>query len=307
MKILVTPRSITTRPLDDVPELDPLRARGWTLVPGPAGRLPAADELAALLPGVDGWVCGVEKVSAQTLASADRLKVIARNGVGADAIDTDAAAARGIEIALARGANANGVAELAVALMLSALRDIPATDAALHGGDWRRRLGSELADCNVGIVGYGAIGRIVSRLVRAFGARVFAYDPIADVSSDGAEAVSLAQLFVKSDIVTLHSPPPQSGHALVDAALLESMPRGSVLVNTARSALVDTGAALDALQSGRLSAYAVDAFDQEPPILDELLRHPRTIMTAHLGGYTDSSTRRATEQAVANVISRLTA
>jgi D-3-phosphoglycerate dehydrogenase / 2-oxoglutarate reductase len=306
MRILVTPRSITARSLDEVRELDPLRAQGWEIVAGPAGRTPSARELEELLPGVDGWLCGVEIVSAESLAHADRLTVIARNGVGADAIDHDAAASRGIRIALARGSNANGVAELAVAHMLGGLRDLPASHIALHAGEWERRLGRELADSTVGIVGYGAIGRIVSRIVRAFGARVVAFDPFTDVTLDGVEAAGISDLFASSHVVSLHSPPSATGRPIVDALLLESMPDGAVVVNTARSALVDGEAMLSALESGRVSTYAVDAFDQEPPVLDALLRHPRTVMSPHLGGFTGGSTRRATLAAVENIVALLT-
>lgn len=305
MKILVTPRSITARPLEDVRELDPLRERGWEIVSGPAGRTPTTQELQMLLLGIDGWLCGVETVSADALTHADRLRVISRNGVGADAIDADAAAARGIRIELARGANANGVAELAVAHMLGGLRDLPNSHRTMHAGDWERRLGRELADSTVGIVGYGAIGRIVSHIVRAFGARVVAFDPFADVTPDGVEAAGIEQLFASSHAVTLHSPAPANGMPLVDAALLTSMPDGAVVVNTARSALVDAPAMLAALESGRVSTYAVDAFDREPPVLDALLQHPRTVMSPHLGGFTGASTRRATLVAVENLITGL--
>ncbi|MBW9122425.1 phosphoglycerate dehydrogenase [Microbacterium trichothecenolyticum] len=304
-RILVTPRSMTSTALDAVPELAPLRERGWELVSGPPGRTPSTSELMELLPGIDGWICGIETVSAEALAAADRLRVIARNGVGADAVDVVAAEARGIRVVLARGANSRGVAELTLALMLSALRDIPASDRILHDGGWDRHLGRELADCVVGVVGFGAIGRLVAQFATALGARVLAADPFATIDSPGVEAAGLEELFATCDVVTLHSPPPLDGSPLIGAAALAMMPRGTVLVNTARSALIDPPAVLEALATGHLSAYAVDAFDQEPPLLDGVLSHPRTIMTPHLGGFTAASVRRATSQAVANVVEAL--
>jgi phosphoglycerate dehydrogenase-like enzyme len=307
LRVLVTPRSLTSAGLETVTALEPLRERGWELVAGPAGRLPSASDLAALLPGIDGWICGVEPVTADVLAAADRLRVISRNGVGAELVDAAAAEARGIRVLLARGANARGVAELTLAHMLAALRDIPAADRALHAGGWERRLGRELADCVVGVVGFGAIGRLVAGFALPFGARVVASDPFAPIDLPGVAAVDLPELFAVSDIVTLHSPPPTDGTRLVDRAMLARMPAGGVLVNTARSALVDAAAVREALDDGRLSAYAVDAFDREPPELDALLSHSRTIMTPHVGGYTHASVRRATEQAVANLVQALTA
>ncbi|MET4783282.1 NAD(P)-dependent oxidoreductase [Glaciihabitans sp. UYNi722] len=305
-RILVTPRSLTAGRLDEVAALKPLLQRGWELVSGPAGRMPSEEELIGLLPGIDGWIAGVETVSATALKSADRLRVISRNGVGADAIDADQAAAQAIEIVLARGANSRGVAELAFGHMLSALRDIPAANAALHKGEWERTLGREMADRTVGIVGFGAIGRLVSGMAEAFGARVLAFDPFAPPApGDYAETSSFADLFASADIVTLHSPPPEDGTPLVSGALLDTVRPGTILVNTARSALVDDEAVRVALDNGTLSAYAVDAFAAEPPELTDLLRHPRTVMTPHLGGYTDASIRRATELAVLNLIAIL--
>lgn len=306
MRILVTPRSMTAQGLDAVPELQPLRDLGAELVAGPAGRLPSEQELLALVAGVDGWLAGVETVSARVLDAADRLRVISRNGVGADAVDVTAAEARGIRVELARGANSRGVAELAVLLMLASLRDLPRADAAMKAGGWSRSLGREMPDVTVGLVGFGAIGRIVARLAGALGARVLAYDAFAEVEpASGAESASFAEVFALSDVVSLHSPPPADGTPLVTAEVLATMRQDAVLINTARSALVDDGAVLDALESGRLSSYAVDAFDTEPPALSPLLRHERTILTPHLGGFTGASTRRATEQSVANLIATL--
>lgn len=306
-RILVTPRSLTADGLDHVSALDPLRERGWELVSGPAGRQPSPDDLRDLLPDVDGWICGVETVSAATLQHAPRLRVISRNGVGAESVDMAAAALRGIRVELARGANSRGVAELAVAHMLAALRDIPAADRSLHSGEWNRRQGRELADCVVGVVGFGAIGRLVAELVTAFGADVRAFDPFSPVDAPGVQKVTLTQLFRECDVITLHSPPPADGTALVGAELLAHVVPGTVLVNTARSALVDPRATLLALEEGRLLAYAVDAFEQEPPVLNELLQHSRTIMTPHVGGFTTASVQRATEQAVANLVVALEA
>lgn len=304
MRVLVTPRSLTGRGDANTPELEPLRARGWQIVFGPSGRLPTSDELGELVADADGWLCGVERVTAETLARATSLRVIARNGVGADAIDHEAAAARGIRIALAPGANANGVAELAVGHMLSALRGIPASHAALRSGGWSRQLGRELADCTVGIVGLGAIGRRVAQLVSGFGAVVVASDPYADSAASPVELVVLTELFSRSDVISLHAPGSADG-PLVDGALLQAVRPGAVLVNTARSSLIDAAAVLAVLESGQLSAYCVDAFDQEPPVLDDLLRHPRTVLTAHLGGFTDASVRRATERAVESIVAAL--
>jgi D-3-phosphoglycerate dehydrogenase len=306
MRILVTPRSLTAAGLDHQPDLEPLRAAGFELVAGPAGRTPTEDELLQLVPGVTGWLAGVEQISARVLAAADSLRVLSRNGVGADAVDLQAAESHGIRVELARGANARGVAELAVLLTLAALRSLPQSHAALKAGRWERTLGREMPDVTLGVVGFGAVGRIVAGLASAMGATVLAYDPFTPVLPEsGATAATLEELFTRSDVVSLHSPPPADGRPLVGASLLGLLPRGAALINTARSALVDDDAVLSALDSGALSAYAVDAFASEPPTITPLLAHERTILSPHLGGYTDASVRRATQQAVANLLDNL--
>ena len=304
-RILVTPRSLTAAAPVLTADLRPLLDAGFEVVLSPAGRVPQESELLDLVSGVDGWLAGVERVGAPILAAATELKIISRNGVGADNIDLAEAERRGIEISLARGSNARGVAELAVALTLSCLRAVPTANTAMHAGLWQRQLGRELRDCTVGVVGFGAIGRLVAGFATAFGATVLAYDPFATVEEgSGVEQVELDDLFSRSDVVTLHSPP--TGQPIVTAERLRASPNGAVLVNTARSALVDPDAILAALISGRLSWYAVDAFDVEPPDPSPLLAHAHTVLTPHLGGFTDASVRRATQQAVAAIVDRLT-
>lgn len=304
MRILVTPRSLTRRGLAGVAELDPLRDQGWELISGPAGRSPSETELCELLPGVDGWLCGIEKVPSAVFAVADRLRVISRNGVGIDNLDLDAARAHGVRVVAARGANTEGVAELAIGLMLASLRHLPQASADLHAGRWARTLGRELADCTVGVVGYGAIGRTVAAVVTGFGADVLAYDPFAAVVPP-ARPVGLEELFAASDVITLHSPATSDGAPLVTSGLLHVAADGLVLVNTARASLVDESAALQALQTGRISSYCVDAYHDEPPRMTPLLSHAHTILTPHIGGYTTESTQRAASAAATNLVEAL--
>jgi D-3-phosphoglycerate dehydrogenase / 2-oxoglutarate reductase len=305
-RILVTPRSLTETGLDHVPELKLLRASGYQLVAGPAGRVPTEEELLDLVPGCVGWLAGVEQIGVRVLEAAKDLRVISRNGVGTDAIDLEAAEHAGVRVERAAGANAQGVAELTLALALTALRHVPWSAAALRAGGWRRWQGRELQDCIVGVVGLGAIGGRVAGLFDGLASRVVAYDPFAPAEQIARiRRVDLDELLASSDVVSLHAPPPADGRPLLDAARMAVMGRGAVLVNTARSALVDDDAVLAALEDGRLSAYAVDAFDSEPPELTPLLQHERVLATPHIGGYTTGSVRRATTLAVENLLAVL--
>ena len=302
-RILVTPRSLTQAGLTNVPELAALRSAGFELVSPAAGMSPTTHELLSLVPGCVGWLAGVEKISADVIAAGHELRVISRNGTGTDAIDVEAATAAGIRIERAAGANAQGVAELALALTLSCLRNVPWAAASIRDGGWQRWQGRELGDATIGVVGLGAIGRTVATTFRALGATVIGFDPF--VSTAEFTLVSLDELIARSDVVTLHAPPPEDGSALIDSARLQLARPGTILVNTARASLVDDEAVLGALQSGALAAYAVDAFDTEPPELTPLLRHDRVLATPHLGGYTGGSVSRATRQAVANLLTVL--
>ncbi|MCU1663897.1 MAG: Oxidoreductase [Pseudonocardia sp.] len=305
-RVLVTPRSLTQAGLHAVPELEPLRTAGFELVAGPAGEAPSEEQLLELVPGCVGWLAGVERIGARVLEAAPALRVISRNGTGTDSVDLAAAQRAGVRVERAAGANAQGVAELALALALTALRQVPWSAAAVREGRWQRWRGRELDECCVGVVGLGAIGRRVADLFTALGARVVAHDPA--VVPNLGSAVRLAgldELLGGCDVVTLHAPPPADGRPLLDERRLARMPRGAVLVNTSRAALVDDAAVLAALQDGRLSAYAVDAFETEPPELSPLLRHERVIPTPHVGGFTGASMRRATGQAVDNLLSVL--
>lgn len=302
-RVLITPRSLTEGGLDAVRELDPLRHRGFELVSVQPGRLPTEDELLDVVPGCVAWLAGVERISDRVLRAATDLRVISRNGTGTDSIDMAAAERAGVSVERAAGANAQGVAELTLALTLCALRHVSWTSAALREGRWERSQGSELAGCTVGVVGLGAVGLRVAEVFATLGSDVVAHDPF--VSDASLRLVSLDELLAMSQVVSLHCPASPDGHALIDASRLAVMARATVLINTARSSLVDDDAVLAALQDGSLAAYAVDAFDSEPPEVTALLRHPHVIATPHLGGYTTASVRRATTQAVDNLLAVL--
>lgn len=302
-RVLVTPRSLTRAP---GPEVQRLEAAGLEVVLGPAGQMPTEDELLALVPGCAGWLAGVEPIGRRVLEAADALRIISRNGAGVDNVDAEAARERGIAVARTPGANARGVAELAIALVLSGLRHVPAMSRAIADGRWERTLGGEALGRTLGVIGTGAIGREVLSLGAALGMRTVASDPYApdDLVAAGVPFLSVDELLERADVVTLHCPPPE-GRALIGAGELARAKDGLVLVNTARAALVDEAAVLAALDDGRLGAFATDVFAVEPPAPTPLLAHPRTIATPHVGGYTRESVARAGGGAVDNLLAVL--
>jgi D-3-phosphoglycerate dehydrogenase / 2-oxoglutarate reductase len=257
--------------------------------------------LVRLVPGCSGWIAGVEPITARVFEAADRLKAISRNGTGIDAIDMEAARRRGVKVLTATGANARAVAELTLAFILSGLRQVSESAIALRAGLWRRSEGREIGGATIGVYGCGAIGREVSRMACALGAKVLASDIKVDTTFAPAGDFHWAdrhELLAHSDVVTLHCPALASGRPILDRDTLARMRRGAGVVNTARASLVDEEAVLEALESGRTGWFATDVFAVEPPPPSPLLSHPRVIATPHIGGFTTEGGRQAISVAV---------
>jgi D-3-phosphoglycerate dehydrogenase len=177
-KILVTPRSVTQ---SGHPSLNLLKQAGFEIVFSKAGVQPNEEELKILLQGCIGYLAGVEKITAAVLESAPGLKIISRNGVGIDNIDLKAAEKFNIKICKTDGANARGVAELALSLIFALLRAIPFSDKNMKTGKWERRIGAEIFDKTLGVVGCGRIGRELSVMALALNMKVVAYDPFSEI------------------------------------------------------------------------------------------------------------------------------
>jgi len=251
------------------------------------------EELAAIVGECDVLVTrSFNRVTRHVIERASQLELIAQGTSGTDNIDHAAARERGITVLNLPGTNADAVAEMVIAAMISLTRTIPAYTRELVRGVWNREdcaTRHELRHYRFGIVGLGEVGRRVARLAGVFGMRVAAIDPYIsdrDFVERGAVRVrSLDELLKSSDIVTLHVPLTPETRRMIRAPQIASMPRGSVLINAARGEVLDQKAALDALQSNHLNGLALDVFDPEPPphgFPDD----PRLILTPHIGGCT---------------------
>jgi len=189
-----------------------------------------------------------------------------------------AAAQKNIVIRKAEGANARGVAELTLGLIIAAVRSIPYSDHALKAEQWTRMEGFELESKTLGIVGCGKIGRLVAGFALAMGMKVLAFDTYPDARFQPAgdfEYVPLEVLLQRADIVSLHCPPGPDKKPLIGPTQLALIKRGAILINTARQSLVDEQALHAALDAGQIRAYALDAFDREPPSDFSLIKHER--------------------------------
>ena len=298
-KILVTPRSLTKA---GHPALGELKKAGHQVITCTPGKMPDEAELLSLLPGCVGYLAGVEKVTARVLEAAQGLKVISRNGAGIDNVDLETAKRLGIEVRPAPGANARGVAELTIALVFALLRWIPWSDGQLKRRSWSRKQGLELAGRTLGLVGCGNIGRLVVELATAVGMKTMAFKRSPDPSFAPARFrwVSPEELYAGADLISLHCP--AGAKPVIDREAIGKMKKGAFLVNTARAGVVDEQAVLEALDSRKLAGYAVDVFAQEPPKDWKLAGHEKVIATPHIGGFTEESVSRATEDAVRNLL-----
>ncbi len=269
---------------------------------------PEADEelFADLMREADVLWHVLEPVTAAHVAAAPRLRLIQKIGVGVNTIDLEAARERGIAVCNLPGTNSRAVAELALALMLAALRRLPAYDRATrHGEGWaldpsvQDDLG-ELGGRTVGLVGYGAVPRLLAPLLAALGARVL-YTARAPHPDAQAEWRDLPALLAESDVVSLHVPQTPETESMIDADAIARMKPGAVLVNTARGALVDEEALVAALESGHLRAAALDVFREEPvPVASPLLRLENVVLTPHVAWLTPETFDRSFALAAEN-------
>ena len=287
----------------------------WPGVPfGAIGEVTEAsgseDELIQALQGASIYVANHAPLTKKILESAPDLElaVIARGGP--TNANVQAATRHGVLLCNAPGRNATATAEHTVSLILAVLRRIPETHAALSQGEWRgdyyefEKCGLELEDSTAGLIGYGAIGTRVARMLRGFGCHVLVYDPYAkpETLGDLAQNVDLDELLGRSTIVSLHARATAETRGMIGAKQLAAMPAGSVLINCARGTLVDYDAVCDALDSGHLWGAGFDVFPEEPiPADSRLLRTPHIVMTPHIAGASKQTAEKAARIAAGEV------
>ena len=269
--------------------------------------------LLAALQNIDALIVrNLTQVNEEVLASAPKLRVVGRLGVGLENIELPACAKRNVKVIPATGANAESVAEYVVGAAVTLIRGfIPATISTLKGEWPRPRFSSyhEFLGQTIGIVGFGSIGRVVAKKANAFGLRCLAYDPMLSASSvelDGFSVplISLSELLGKSDAVTLHLPFLPETKNLFNASTLDQMKPGACLINTARGGIVDEKALAERLRSGRLGGAAIDVFETEPAKdLSYFASIENLILTPHVAGVTHESNERVS-QMIADEVNR---
>jgi D-3-phosphoglycerate dehydrogenase len=247
-------------------------------------------ELLDVIPNYEALAVRSEtKVTSDVLKTAKNLVVVGRAGVGVDNIDVDAATERGIVVVNAPAAITIATAEHTLGMMLALARHIPVAHASITSGKWERSkfVGVELRGKTLGVAGLGRIGAEVARRARAFDMRVIGYDPFVmpeRFQSMGVTLVTMEQLLRESDFITLHLPLTAQNHHFLDREQFAQMKPGVRVLNVARGELIAEPALLAALDTGKVAGAAIDVFESEPPPADStLLKHPKVVLTPHLG------------------------
>ncbi len=261
-----------------------------------------------------GLICLLtDPIDTPLLEALPNLRFVSSVSVGVDHIDVEALTARSIPVGNTPGVLVDATADTAFALLLAAARRVAEGDRYIRGGNWRPEsrwspdffLGKDVSGSTLGIVGLGAIGQAVSRRAVGFGMNVLGWTP-SGRNVPGVDKVSLEELLLRSDFVSVHLALTPETRNLLDAARIATMKPGAVLVNTARGGIVDESALAAALDSGQLYAAGLDVFAREPIAPDDpLLRHPGVVVVPHIGSATTLTRAKMVDLAVANAAAAL--
>ncbi len=306
MKILVTPTSMQANKAN--PALDRLKSFADEIIYNEKGRPLTEDELLEVLPECDGYLAGLDQVTGKVLRACPNLKAISRYGVGYERVDLAVANEMGIMVSNTPGANSQAVGELAFGMMLALARHMIPLDQDTKNGGWKRSTGIELYGKTIGIVGLGAIGKIVARCATGFAMKVLAYDPFINkeyCAENGIEISSFDDVMKKSDFISLHLPLTAETKNIVDERVFAMMKEGAILINASRGGIIDEVAAEKALKEGKLGGLGLDAFETEPPKESPLLQYDNVIALPHTGAHTKEATSGMANMAVDNLIAML--
>ena len=304
-KILVTARSVANTPA----ALEAMRGAGHEVLvkASPSPFDPAW--IAAQMAGIDALVFAMEPVSAAALEWADRLRVIARPGVGYDTVDIEAATRRGVIVTVAAGTNDQSVADFTFGLLLEATRGIAIAAESVRQKGWERVTGTEAWGKTLAIVGMGRIGQGVAKRARGFDMKILAVSPRRDEAfarEHGIHYVTLDEALAQADFLSLHAPLTPATENLIDASALARMKRGAYLINTSRGGLIDEQALALAVRSGHLGGAAVDVLRaQGAGSPSPLIGLPGIIVTPHMATFTRESSERVAMSVAHSVIDAL--
>jgi phosphoglycerate dehydrogenase-like enzyme len=269
------------------PHLNVLREAGFELAFPPRPMQLIESELLEILPGVSAVLAGSEPYTAKVLHANPALRVIARVGVGYDAVDVSAATACGIAVTIAPGTNQDAVAEHTFCMMLALVKNLISQHAGVKAGTWPRGTNLPLRGRTLGIAGLGRIGKAVALRGEVFGMKLLAYEPYPDAAFVAKHNVALMpfdRLLAESDFLSLHLPLTAESKYVINKKSLALMKPTAFLINTARGGLVCEADLLEVLRDKRIAGAALDVFENEPPGHNPIFGLDNVVLTPHAAG-----------------------
>ncbi|SHO50627.1 phosphoglycerate dehydrogenase [Anaerocolumna xylanovorans] len=284
--------------------IERLEKAGCEVKLNPYGRPLTGEEMIEFARDADALIVGNDKVPADVIKHFKNMKIIAKHGVGVDAIDKDKAHEMGIVVTNAPGTNKEEVADCAMGFLLMLARDFYKIVGETKAKKWIKYPGISMRQKTIGVIGIGNIGTALVERAAGFGMKILGYDIVErDRAKElGVQYVSFEELLRESDYITLHVPLNPETYHMIGEEQFGLMKKGAILVNTARSKCIDHEALTKALQSGTLLGYATDVYDSEPPVWHPYFDFPNVLLTPHIAGTTYDSNKRMGDTAVDNVI-----
>jgi len=301
MKVVVTARNFST---DDKAALKMLQDAGFNVDDHSAEDIGSATDeeyVRSLVLDADAVICGPEGISNEAISENKNLKIVSRRGIGYDSIDVDFCKKNGVAVARALGTVEGSVAESVMAYILYFARRIDLQSESMNKCEWKRIMTPGAKNHTLGLIGFGGIGKEIAKRAVPFGMEVLYYcrHPKDEF---GAHYAELDELLARSDYVSINVPLNESTVNMIDEKIFSKMKNGAILINTARSKIVDTNALVYALKSGKLSGAAVHVFDNEPCADSPLVGLPNVVLTPHTAPFTKENFREMNNRAAKSVI-----
>ncbi len=300
--VLVTPRSFGK---NNPKPIEMLKEKGCEVIMNPYGRIMTEEEIICEIAEADAIIIGVDPLNSNVLKHAKKLRVIAKYGVGTDNIDMAYARQADILVTKTMGANADAVADFAMALLLAAARKVVSIDKGCRNLNWRKITTVDMWGKTLGLIGLGSIGKGVAQRASGFNMKVLAYDIYQDeayAKANHIEYVSLERLLKESDFISLHLPLTEGTKKLISYKEFDLIKDKAVIVNTARGGVIDEEALLWALKEHKIWGAGIDVFEEEPPNNQELLTLDNIILGSHCAASTYEAIDNMGMMAAQNII-----
>lgn len=268
------------------------------------------DAIAEAAKGAEAIIFAATRFTDSLFSKLPDLKIISRRGIGIDTVDMDAATKHGVKVCNCPSYGAKDVAQHTIALMLSLIHRIPTYDSRLkQDNNWRCAdvpMACRLCEKTVGIIGFGRISREIAKVISAFGAKIIVYDPYVskeDAENQGVTSVTLDELLVNADIISVNAPLTKSTRHIIDKEAIKKMRDGALIINTSRGPLIDENVLIEALESGKLGGAALDVFENEPFENDSKFRKlENVVLTPHVAWHSAEAIRDLDIEVTQNII-----